>query len=421
MINIFVTMKKLIILLTVLTFSNVNAQTKHVLFIGNSYTGVNNLPQLIKDVAASFGDTLITDANIPGGSQFNQHAVNTTSLAKINSRNWDFVVLQEQSQKPSFSPTQVANDVYPYAYQLNNSIKANYTCTETVFYMTWGRKNGDASNCAAYPPICTYEGMQQRLRESYMEMADSNNAAVSPVGVAWKTVRDSFPLIELYSPDESHPSIYGSYLAACVFYATLYQKSPIGSTYIPTTISATDALNLQTVASTTVLDSLTLWGINTNKPTADFNYTGSSTINFTNTSTNGVTYSWDFGDGNTSTIQNPTNTYTTTGNYTVELTTYSADTCFTDISSQIINVTVTGLETHNSNKNLTIYPNPASDFIEIKTDFNYNSVSILDNTGKKVKQFTANSKIDIRDLSNGIYFIQLSGEENSIVRKFVKE
>ena len=50
--------------------------------------------------------------------------------------------------------------------------------------MTWGRKNGDASNCSAYPPICTYEGMQQRLRESYMEMASANQGRVSPVGMA---------------------------------------------------------------------------------------------------------------------------------------------------------------------------------------------------------------------------------------------
>jgi PKD repeat protein len=414
-------MKKIIILLAVLSFSNVNAQKKHALFIGNSYTGVNNLPQLIKDVAISFGDTLITDANIPGGSQLIQHSTNTTTLSKINSRNWDFVVLQEQSQKPSFSPAQVANDVYPYAYQLNNTIKQNHSCTETVFYMTWGRKNGDASNCAAYPPICTYLGMQQRLRESYMEMADSNNAIVSPVGVAWKTVRDSFPSIELYSPDESHPSIYGSYLAACVFYATLYQKTPIGSTYIPTTISATDALNLQTVASYTVLDSLTQWGINTNKPTAGFSYTGSSTINFTNTSINGVTYSWDFGDGNTSTNQHPTNTYLINGNYTVQLTTYSSDSCYTDITTQTINIGSTGINTAEENNNTTLYPNPSKNYITIQTDINYQSIVITDTRGKKISAISNKGKVDISQLNKGIYFLQLIGTENSITKKFIKE
>ena len=67
-------MKKIALLLAVLSVSTVKAQTKHALFLGNSYTGVNNLPQLIKEIAASFGDTLSTDQNIPGGYQLIQHS-----------------------------------------------------------------------------------------------------------------------------------------------------------------------------------------------------------------------------------------------------------------------------------------------------------------------------------------------------------
>jgi PKD repeat protein len=415
-------MKKIIILLAVLTFSSVNAQIKHALFLGNSYTGVNNLPQLIKSVAVSFGDTLITEANTPGGYTLEGHSTNATSLSKIAVGDWDYVILQDQSQRPSFSPGQVAWQVYPFAESLVNDIKTANACTEPIFYMTWGRKNSDPGPCAnGLTSSCTYNGMQQRLRESYMEMKDSNNAVVSPVGVAWKTMRDSFPLVELYSQDESHPSIHGSYLAACVFYATLYQKSPIGSTFIPAAISANDALNLQTVASYTVLDSLSLWGINTNKPTADFNYTGSPTVNFTNTSTNGNNYSWDFGDGNTSLLQNPTNTYTTTGNYTVELTTYSTNTCFTSTTTQTINVTITGIENRSNSTEIKIYPNPANNYIEIETTLQYSSIKIIDLTGKTIKQTTLKSKIDVSNLTNGIYFIQIIGKRNTIMQKIVKK
>jgi len=402
-------MKKIILLITVFTTLLANAQNKEILFIGNSYTGVNNLPSLIKNVALSLGDTLITDQNIPGGSQLIQHSTNATSLAKINSRNWDFVVLQEQSQKPSFSPTQVANDVYPYAYQLNNSIKSNHLCTETVFYMTWGRKNGDASNCANYPPICTYEGMQQRLRGSYMEMADSNNATVAPVGVAWKTVRDSFPLIELYSPDESHPSIHGSYLAACVFYATFYQKSPIGSTYLPVGITNSDALNLQTIASHTVLDSLNLWMIDTSSSPfaiADFNFSGSPNVTFTNTSTNGVTYFWNFGDGNTSSTQNPTHTYTANGNYPVQLK-VSNNNCISDSITKVVNITSASINNINKQSKLTITPNPANNYFKIKTDLTYNRILISEITGKGIQTIYSHEKIDISHLNRGVYFIKI--------------
>ena len=98
------------------------SQTKSVLFIGNSYTGVNNLPVMTKDLALSLQDTLIIDSNTPGGTTFNSHTSNSTSLAKIAQGNWDYVILQAQSQEPSFPPAQVASQTYPYAAILVDSI-----------------------------------------------------------------------------------------------------------------------------------------------------------------------------------------------------------------------------------------------------------------------------------------------------------
>lgn len=250
--------------------------------------------------------------------------------------------------------------------------------------------------------------MQQELRKTYMLMADTNKATISPVGAAWKTVRDSFPLIELYSADESHPSIYGSYLAACVFYATLYQKSPIGATYIPSGVNAIDALNIQTVASNTVLDSLDLWRINANKPIADFSYSGNGMVNFSNTSTNGETYFWDFGDGNTSTLELPTNTFPGGGNYTVELVTFSIDSCFSDTISKNVNIISTGIIDVTKDSHFTIFPNPANEKVKIQTAENYTSANIIDVTGKTVKQFSKlKNEIDITTLSKGVYFMQI--------------
>ena len=127
--------------------------------------------------------------------------------------------------------------------------------------MTWGRQNGDAGNCEFFEPLCTYEGMQQRLIESYTEMAENNDASVAPVGVAWQTVREQTEdAISLYTGDGSHPNIYGSYLAACVFYSAMFQKSAVGANF-PNNISEADAEILQTVASETVLNSLGDWFI----------------------------------------------------------------------------------------------------------------------------------------------------------------
>ena len=237
-----------------------SAQTKRVLFVGNSYTASNNLPATINSLANSLGDTLIYDSNTPGGYRFLHHVSNTTTLNKIALGGWDFVSLQAQSQEPSFSPAQVSSEVYPHAKTLVDSIKSADACVEPIFYMTWGRKNGDAANCAAYPPVCTYDGMQQRLRESYLEMGFDNNATVSPVGAVWKQVRDSVPLLELYTADESHPSPAGTYLAACTFYAAMWRKSPVGASFI-SSLPAADAAVIQYFADKVVLDSLSTWYI----------------------------------------------------------------------------------------------------------------------------------------------------------------
>ncbi len=65
-----------------------------VLFLGNSYTYVNNLPQIIHDVALSVGDTLIFDSSTPGGYQLIDHSIDVNSQNKIMAGGWDYVVIQ---------------------------------------------------------------------------------------------------------------------------------------------------------------------------------------------------------------------------------------------------------------------------------------------------------------------------------------
>src|SRR5689334_14390410 len=77
-----------------------------VLFLGNSYTYVNNLPALIAGIALGQGDSLIYDSNCPGGYTLYGHFTDATSISKISAGNWDYVVVQAQSQEPSFPPSQ---------------------------------------------------------------------------------------------------------------------------------------------------------------------------------------------------------------------------------------------------------------------------------------------------------------------------
>lgn len=218
-------MKKLIVTFLSLCFFNSIGQTKSALFLGNSYTSVNNLPSLVNQLANSVQDTLIFDSNTPGGHRLMQHASNVTSISKIYSRDWDYVILQAQSQEPSWSLNQVSTEVFPYAKILCDTIRDNNSCTEPLFYMTWGRENGDAANCAFLPYLCTYEGMDSGLFANYTSMGIQNQAAVSPVGAVWNYLRAN-TAIDLYSADESHPSFAGSYAAAVTFYVMIFEKDP---------------------------------------------------------------------------------------------------------------------------------------------------------------------------------------------------
>lgn len=288
-----------------------------VLFIGNSYTYVNDLPSLFANLSAAMGKTTTVDSRTQGGATFSVHANNASSYDKINERAWDYVVLQGQSQEPSFPDNQVDQQSIPPAMQLADSVYANHFCSELMLFMTWGYVNGDAQ----WAPISTYEGMQQRLRDGYSRIADSCQASVAPVGMAWKYTREHYPTINLYSADGSHPSLEGSYLAACTFYAAIFRESPVGASYTAG-LDVLTADQLQNAAAAAVLDSLDLWHLRDfqHHTIADFESTVTNGLLITtNTSWKAQNYAWNFGDGNTSGEEHPQHLYLNDGVYDVTL------------------------------------------------------------------------------------------------------
>ena len=407
-----------IILISFFNFSS-KSQSIDVLFVGNSYTYYNNLPQLISNIALSFGDTVNTESSTPGGASFFGHVNNATTLAKINQQPWDYVVLQDQSQKPSLSPSYVATNVYPYATQLVDAIQLNNICAEPVFYMTWGRKNGDASNCAAYPPVCTYLGMQQRLRESYLEMGITNSATVSPVGMAWKNYMELDSITDLYNADGSHPSIYGSYLAACTFYATIFKKSPIGSTFIPSQIDPSTGNLIQQVAANTVLDSLSTWNIFN----ADFEIdTSSNSIAFTNHSSNYDSLTWFFGDGMQSNDVHPSHNYSSSGVYQIQLVIYTNQGCFSDTASYTYSVSSSNDVINQTINDVYAYPNPTNNLIKIKI-VNFNGsfkAELYDFTGKLLETTNKNF-LSLGDYPSGTYLLKVAYGDKVEKLKVIKD
>jgi hypothetical protein len=374
-----------------------------VLFIGNSYTYVNDLPNLLTQIASSLGDVVYQDSHTPGGTTFQNHAGNPAAYAKINSEPWDYVVLQGQSQEPSFSDSQVDAETLPYAVQLADSVYANRFCSEVLFYMTWGRENGDPQ----WGPISTFEGMNMRLRNAYLRMSDSVQGSVAPVGVAWKYVRDNYPTIGLYAGDGSHPSLEGSYLAACTFYASVFRKSPIGAPFI-STLDPTTAGILQAAASLNVLDSLDQWNLRppSEHTQAEFISSGSANvIDFTNLSTKATTYDWDFGDGMTSTDEHPSYVYTALGNYTVTL--IAGSPCDLDTIQNSVDVNNLGTAELASDFKLASLGNGV---YQIESPEEVHEMHIYSSTGKELRMESNLNKlieVNLLGFARGVYMIVL--------------
>lgn len=401
---LFATLFSFMLLFTITS----QAEKRRVLFIGNSYIYVNDLPLTLQTLALSFGDSIEYESNAIGGATLQMHTTNATTIAKLLAPGWDYVIIQAQSQEPSFSPSQVSANTYPYAQILDSLAHAGNPCVETMFFMTWGRKNGDASNCAAYPPVCTFEGMQQRLRESYLEMTMMNNATCAPVGAAWKYLINNFSGINLYQADESHPSIHGTYLTACVFYSSIFHKESNGSPAWPIGILTWEGLTLQNAASRVVLDSLETWQQYGSIPSAKYTETHTgNTYNFTNASLRSTNYAWDFGDG--SPINNatsPTHTYAASGTYTVKL--KAMNTCgkydiFLD--TMYVNTFPNAVSSFETNDSFT--SNYNNGYVHIFSSIQLQNIQVYNVQGALVKQGKLqDQKLYVGDLAKGMYFMQ---------------
>lgn len=184
---------------------------EQVLFVGNSYTYVWNLPQNVALMAEVKSINLKTQQSTSGGANLAQHWRSEGDLStvdKIKTGKFDAVVLQDQSMRAIQHP----DSLMYYGERLGKLIIKNGG--QPYVYMTWARE---------WAP-----NMQKTIQEKYTALAKKINARIVPVGPAWERARELRPGFPLYDPDGSHPSALGTYLSACVFFGVLTGESPVG-------------------------------------------------------------------------------------------------------------------------------------------------------------------------------------------------
>jgi hypothetical protein len=190
-----------------------------VLFLGNSYTFVNDLPTVFRNIARAGGQNVDTGMVAAGSEALADHAASAVSIGAIRDSRWQVVVLQEQSEVPAIEAAR-QSQMYPAVRSLAGEIRAaNAT---PILLQTWAHRDGLPADGMGYAE------MQSALDAGYAAIGGELGVAVAPAGQAWETVLRQDPTIALWQPDGSHPSAAGTYLAACVLYTRIFGASPVG-------------------------------------------------------------------------------------------------------------------------------------------------------------------------------------------------
>jgi hypothetical protein len=244
-----------------------------VLFIGNSFTiGDSASVPVIFDrlsQAGGHGDPTVVMRAV-GGMDFQFHSSDSTTLAAINSQDWDFVILQNYSTEPTHlvDGSHSISDHLTYGTSLYNTVITNDAGTQVILFETWSRAAAHSLITGVSNPngFASTAEFQSELRLNYRNLADALNSAhpgnprvlVAPVGDAWENAGGLLSstaegFVDLFGSDNYHGDDDGYYLAAAVFYSTIYGESPLGLASAPPVANLNLKLNvppahLETVA-----------------------------------------------------------------------------------------------------------------------------------------------------------------------------
>ena len=201
-----------------------------ILFIGNSYTYYNDMPEAIfKNLAKSAGYDIEITSITKGAYTLEKMAdPNDTYGAQVErvltgTKKYDYVILQEQSARPA---TMSAGNFYEAVRNLSARIQESGATP--ILYSTWGRKKGSST---LTDNGWTNESMTWKLAAAYEAIGKELNIPVAHVGLAFFDVYTNNKDIELYDPDKTHPSYEGSYLAAATLFDVIFDASSAGVDY----------------------------------------------------------------------------------------------------------------------------------------------------------------------------------------------
>ena len=200
------------------------AQPETILFIGNSYLYYgdslhNHFRRMVEEYFSDYDASSVKSATI-GGSRLKHHNVERLIKPKAISsiEKFDLVILQGGS-----SETLTEDNRKEFSYFVKKhveTIRANNS--QAALYMT---------HAYVKPHKDFMDNQIKIIEETYTKVGNDNQVLVIPVGLAFDLAYQEQPSIKLHRPDATHPSLLGTYLAACTVFSSIYGKTPIGLKY----------------------------------------------------------------------------------------------------------------------------------------------------------------------------------------------
>lgn len=176
----------------------------NILFVGNSLTYTNNLPMLVKQKALSRGISVGTKMIAEPNTAIIDHWVGGNVQVDIASKQFDFVVIQQGPSSQAFGREILIEYGKKYAALCNEND------AKLAYYMVW-------------PSISWYHTFDDVI-QNHRDAAAINEAILCPVGEKWKAHFDSTNNFDYYGPDDFHPSLLGSQVAANIIVESLFPR-----------------------------------------------------------------------------------------------------------------------------------------------------------------------------------------------------
>lgn len=396
--------------------NNVFSQEK-ALFIGNSMTYFNNMPNLFQELANSKGKNVQSQYYAPGGTGFVNHVNDANVYNLFESEVWDYVVLQPGTAE-SAGVSWPINTTIERGQKLVDSIKKYSPCAKIFLYeIPYGIK---ATNNV--PDYNDYFAIQTIIKDSITKLANGLNVPIVPAG---ECARNHFinqqDLLLHNSYNDVHPNLNGSYLVACAMFSAIFQEQLFSSNFLGG-VSQQNADYFQNIADNIVLPNREEWLLNEFTLHSEFDYVlNGLEIQLNNLSTNFISLNWNINNEFFSTDDSPSFTFDSPGLKTISLTTFDGI-CYGTFEL-IINVELLNNPSFNS-YDIELFPNPTSDFLNIKFKFKGDEeVYIFDLNGKFLIQntFIEDNKINVSSLTSGIYYLLIKRYNEIIFKEFVKK